>query len=61
MGLSWWIGLTLAPALGAALLGVAPVATFLVAAGAALVAAGSALRLERRLPDASRRTPVATP
>ena len=57
IGLSWWIGLAIAPALGAQLLSVSPTAAFLAAALAAVVAGASALRLERRLPDASRLTP----
>jgi MFS family permease len=54
---SWWIGLAVAPALGAQLLRLSPVAAFLVAAVVATAAAGSALRLERRLPDTARLTP----
>jgi MFS family permease len=57
IGVSWWIGLAIAPALGAQLLRVSPTAAFLAAALAAALAGASALRLERRLPDASRRTP----
>jgi len=57
MGLSWWIGLALAPTLGLPLLSVSPMATFLVAAGVAAAAGVSALALERRLPVASRLTP----
>jgi MFS family permease len=57
MGLSWWIGLAIAPALGASLLGLSPAATFLTAAGVAGVAGASALVLERGLPEASRLTP----
>lgn len=57
MGLAWWIGLTIAPTFGAMLLSVSPDATFLGAAALAAVAGASALRLERRLPNAARRTP----
>src|SRR4051794_22551256 len=57
-GLSWWLGLALAPTLGTPLLGVAPAGTMLLAAAVALAAAGSALALERELPVASRLTPV---
>jgi MFS family permease len=57
MGLSWWVGLALAPTLGMQLLSVSPTAAFLAAAAAAIAAAASALTLERRLPDASRLTP----
>jgi MFS family permease len=61
MGLSWWIGLAIAPALGAQLLSVSPVVTFLAAAVVAAAAGRSALALERRLPDACRRTPRPAP
>jgi MFS family permease len=57
MGFSWWIGLTIAPTLGAPLLSFSPTAAFLAAAAVAIAAAASALTLERRLPDASRLTP----
>jgi MFS family permease len=57
MGLSWWVGLALAPTLGMQLLSLSPPAAFLTAAAAAMAAAASALTLERRLPDASRLTP----
>ena len=57
MGFAWWIGLTIAPVLGAQLLSFSPTAAFLGAAAVALAAAASALALERRLPDASRLTP----
>lgn len=60
MGLSWWVGLALAPTLGLPLLSVSPAATFLVAAGVAAAAGVSALALERRLPIASRLTPRPT-
>jgi MFS family permease len=57
MGLSWWIGLALAPTLGTQVLSLSPTATFLTAAAVATAAAVSALTLERRLPEASRLTP----
>jgi MFS family permease len=57
IGLSFWVGLALAPALGAPLLAVSAPAALLAAAGVAVVAAASSLALERRLPDAARRTP----
>ncbi|HLK72588.1 MAG TPA: MFS transporter, partial [Streptosporangiaceae bacterium] len=57
IGLCFWIGLAAAPTGGAALLGVSPTAAFGVAAGVALAAAISMLRLERRLPEAARLTP----
>lgn len=44
MGLSWWIGLAIAPAFGAQLLSVSPTAAFLAATVVALVAGTSALR-----------------
>jgi MFS family permease len=58
MGFSWWIGLAIAPTLGAQLLNRSPTATFLAAAAVATAAATSSLTLDRRLPDASRLTPV---
>jgi MFS family permease len=57
MGLSWWLGLALAPTLGMRLLSVSPPTALLAAAGAALAAALSALALERELPPAARLTP----
>jgi MFS family permease len=57
MGLSWWLGLALAPTLGAQLLAAAPPAAMLAAAGVALGAAMSALTLEGDLPEAIRLTP----
>jgi MFS family permease len=57
MGLSWWFGLAVAPALGAVVLDVSPIGAFLAAAAVACAAAVSALALEPSLPDASRRTP----
>jgi hypothetical protein len=61
MGFSWWIGLAIAPTLGAQLLSRSPTATFLAAAAVATAAAASSLTLDRRLPDASRLTPVSQP
>jgi MFS family permease len=61
MGLSWWVGLALAPTLGTPALGVWPAAVFLAAAGAAAAAAVSALALERRLPGPARVTPRPRP
>jgi MFS family permease len=57
MGFSWWIGLTIAPTLGALLLSLSPTAAFLAGAAVAIAAAVSALALEQRLPDSSRLTP----
>jgi MFS family permease len=57
IGLSWWIGLALAPTLGTQLLSASPPATLIAAATIALAAGASALTLERRLPEASRLTP----
>lgn len=60
-GLTWWLGMAIAPTVGAPLLGVAPALTFL-AAGAVAGAAGiSAWRLEARLPETARRTPKIGP
>ena len=57
MGLSWWVGLAIAPTLGTQLLSLSPMATFLVAAVISTAAAASALALEQRLPEDSRLTP----
>jgi MFS family permease len=57
IGLSWWIGLALAPTLGTQMLSHSPVATFLAAAAVAMLAAVAAIALERRLPVTSRLTP----
>ena len=57
MGFCWWIGLTIAPTLGAQLLSLSPTAVFLGGAAVAGAAAASSLTLERRLPDAARLTP----
>ena len=56
IGLCFWIGLAVAPTGGTALLSVSPTAAFGVAAAVALAAAVSMLRLERRLPEATRLT-----
>jgi len=56
-GLSWWLGLALAPTLGAQLLSVSPPAAMLSAAAVALAAGVSALALERDLPTAVSLTP----
>jgi hypothetical protein len=57
IGLSWWLGLALAPTLGTQLLSVSPPAVLLAAAAVALAAGLSALALERDLPPAIRLTP----
>ena len=57
IGLSWWLGLALAPTLGAQLLGISPSAAMVAAAGVALAAGVSALALERELPSAISLTP----
>jgi MFS family permease len=59
MGLSWWVGLAIAPALAAPFLEQSPLAVFLAAAAVALAAGTAALRLNRRLPAAARLTPSA--
>ena len=56
-GLSWWLGLALAPTLAAQLLSVSPAAAMLTSAVVAFAAAASALMLERDLPAAIRLTP----
>jgi MFS family permease len=57
MGLSWWIGLALAPTIGTRLLAASPAAALLPAAGLAVAAGVSALALGRHLPTAISRTP----
>jgi MFS family permease len=57
MGLSWWIGLALAPTVGTRLLAASPAAALLPAAGLAVVAGLSALALGRHLPAAISHTP----
>jgi predicted MFS family arabinose efflux permease len=57
IGLSWWLGLALAPTLGTQVLDVSPQGTMLAAAAVALAAGLSALALERELPEAIRLTP----
>jgi len=57
IGLSWWLGLALAPILGTPLLGVSPTAALLIPALVAFAAAGASLALERRLPAGLRLTP----
>jgi MFS family permease len=57
IGLSWWLGLALAPTLGTQVLSVSPPAAMLAAAGIALGAGISTLALERELPSAIRLTP----
>lgn len=56
IGLSWWVGLALAPTIGMQVLSLSPVAAFLVSAAVAAGAAVSALGLERRLPAEARLT-----
>jgi MFS family permease len=56
IGLSWWVGLALAPTLGTQVLSFSPRLAFLAAGAIAAVAAISALALERKLPDEARLT-----
>jgi MFS family permease len=56
-GLSWWLGLALAPTLAAQLLSVSPPAAMLVSAAVAAAAAVAALALERQIPMGIRLTP----
>ena len=56
-GLSWWLGLALAPTVWAQLLSVSPIAAMLAAAAVALAAALGALSLEGQLPAGVRFTP----
>jgi MFS family permease len=57
IGLSWWLGLAVAPTLGAQALSVSPAGTFLAAGGLALAAGLSAFALGRSLPDGVGLTP----
>ena len=57
IGLSWWVGLALAPTLGTPVLSLSPMMAFLAAAAIAGVSAVSALAMERRLPSEARLTP----
>ena len=61
IGLSWWIGLTIAPAVGGRLLAAAPVALFAASAAVAVSASAAFLTLDRRLPVAVRKTPRPEP
>jgi MFS family permease len=61
MGLSWWIGLAVAPTAGVQLLGASAAVTFVGSALAAAGAGASMLALDRRLPDAVRLTPRPVP
>src|SRR5262249_42227938 len=57
MGLSWWVGLALAPTVGTRLLAASPAAALLLAAGLAVAAGIGALALGRQLPAAVSRAP----
>jgi MFS family permease len=57
IGLSWWLGLALAPTVGGQLLSVSPPAALLSSAGVALAAGLAALGLGRELPRGIRDTP----
>jgi MFS family permease len=57
IGLSWWVGLALAPTIGTPILSLSPVAAFLGAGAVSMLAAVSALAMEMRLPENSRLTP----
>jgi MFS family permease len=57
IGLSWWLGLALAPTAGGQLLSVSPSIAMGAAAGVAVAAGLSALALEGELPAAIRVTP----
>jgi MFS family permease len=61
MGLSWWVGLALAPTLGTQLLSASAALTFTICAAAAGAAAVSMLALDARLPEAARLTPRSYP
>jgi MFS family permease len=57
--LSWQVGWIIGPAAGGFFLGHAPLALWPAAAALNLICAGSALALERRLPEQVRVTPLA--
>jgi MFS family permease len=57
IGLSWWLGLGLAPTVGAQAVSAWPAATLVAAAAISVAAATSALALEPALPPAIRHTP----
>jgi MFS family permease len=59
--LSWQVGFTLGPAIGGFLLAVTPSGTWLVWAAMCLAGTFLALALERAIPLAARRTPIAQP
>jgi MFS family permease len=59
--ISWQIGWIIGPAVGGLFLQHRPLLLWPLAAGANLVFAAAALRLERDLPEAVRRTPLAEP
>jgi MFS family permease len=59
--LSWQVGFALGPAIGGFLLSVTPNGTWLVWALLCAIGAGLAIALERAIPTAVRRTPVAQP
>ena len=55
--LSWQVGFTIGPAVGAALLDASPTGLWIVAAVSCLVAGAASLALEPHLPESVRRTP----
>jgi MFS family permease len=59
MGLSWWLGLAVAPAAGTRLLAISPEAVLLPAAALAVASSVSVLALDARLPASIRTTPRA--
>jgi MFS family permease len=59
--LSWQVGFALGPAVGGFLLQVSPLGTWLVWAFLCALGAALAVVLERTIPAAIRRTPVAQP
>ena len=58
-GFSWQLGFIVGPAVGAAVLGAAPHALWVLAACVCAAAGAFALALERRLPEGAQLTPVA--
>jgi MFS family permease len=61
LGLTWWVGLALAPTVGGRLLAASPVLALLAAAAVAALAGAASLALGRLLPVGVSRTPRPTP
>ena len=61
IGLSWWLGLALAPTIGGELLGLSPPLPLLASAAVALAAGVAAVALDHSLPATIRLTPKVRP